>query len=93
MTAEVEILKFLREHELPAGELVYREEDCAYITIKAIEQLQQELENQTSDYEDTVTDLEEEIKTFKKQLADKYNEGYSDACKETISQVEALNQF
>jgi len=57
MTHETEILKFLREQNLPKDEEVWREEDCAYLTIAALEELQVTIEQTV----DENTDLDEQL--------------------------------
>ena len=83
MTCEVEILKYLREQELPEDEVNWREEDCAYLTVKALEELQELIKKLGADKEILQEELSvlDELKDDNNELTTELHELYIEYAK------------
>ncbi|MCK4498913.1 hypothetical protein KAU11_00270 [Candidatus Babeliales bacterium] len=71
MTYEIEMAKYLRDHELPADEGTYPEELMAQITIKAFDELAdriQELKDELETTEDELTECEQKFNGINDKL-------------------------
>lgn len=61
MTFETEMIKYLREHDLPANEGLYSPELMAQITIRAFEDLFETIEELEEDNEDLQSNLDQSL--------------------------------